>query len=351
MRLSAPLEKSTRSIAADWVEIQVLATKRAVSETELVRTQSVQSEPDHGDVFIDFDLQPVDAEIIEPDNDALSQRVYEELTYRSRVLGTLYPFELVARHGKWSLVRRSATDTAEAEAHDCYICCLLITAIHSELLPVGSTEDLFIRSAHVLQIASYLTAAEIVGGKAFWFGSPRPDGSDMLTSVQNLVAAMGVGKAHDRRPDGLSAQAADGSVDIVVWRPFLDGQPGVIAGYGQVASGRNWKSKPISSFINGKFLSWFVAPPSHAHLEMLFVPILQHHELGEQRSADFDSVAREQARYREMDYGVVIDRLRLTELMATSVRRSDAEDAERSKYQPIVRTWVADALAYASGDT
>lgn len=224
-----------------------------------------------------------------------------------------------------------------------------LTAIHSELLPTKNDHAVFKSSATTMQIVSYLTAAEILGGRAFWFGFPRPDRSGMLTAIQTLVQAMGTGIAPDTRPTGLSAHAADGTVDIVAWRSFLDGQPASIVAYGQVASGSNWKSKPIKSFIDGHFLPWFVKSPSHKHIEMLFVPILQHQELGESKKEDFRFVATEQARLRENDFGIVIDRLRLTELMASSKTNGRYETAEYAQHEATTLAWLEAASAYASG--
>lgn len=349
MRVSAPLEQSTRSVAADWVEIQALLDESGANEQRLIRSQSVQREPDHGELLTDIDSEPIDEEILEPENDALSERVYEELSYRERVLGELYPFVLSSEYGKWSLRRREATTEAVQAAHSCYICCLLVSAIHSELLPLRNDHELFKSSAEAIQIASYLTAAEILGGRAYWFGFPRPDGSGMLRAIQDLVQEMGTGVAPEARPTGLSAHAADGTVDIVAWRPFRDGQPASVVAYGQVASGRNWSTKPIKSFIDGHFFPWFVKSPSHKHVEMLFVPILQHQELGESKKEDFRVVATEQARLREKDFGVVIDRLRLTELMALSKTSGRYDKDEYDRYEGTALAWIAAAVAYATG--
>jgi hypothetical protein len=349
MRVSAPLEKSTRSVAADWVELQALITDTSVGEQHLIRSQSVQAEPEHGNVLTEFDLEPADEEILEPENDEFSQRVHEELVYRERVLGELYPFEILTEYGKWMLRRRPSEDIQIEAAHACYICCLLIAAIHSDLLPLTSGHDLFKRSAKIMQIESYLAAAEILGGKAYWFGFPRPDHSGMLTAVQRLVQEMGVGLAHEQRPTGVSAEASDGTVDVVAWRPFRDGQYAAVVAYGQVASGRNWESKPIKAFIDGNFFPWFVKKPSHEHIEMLFVPIIQHHEMTERErhSEDFWVVAREQARLREMDFGVVIDRLRMTELMAASKVSGRYDAAEYETHEVAARVWAQETLSYA----
>jgi hypothetical protein len=349
MRVNAPVDKSTRAVAADWVELQVLITEADVSEQRLIRSQSVQSEPDHGDVTTDLDGELADQEILEPKADELSQRVYEELSYRERVLGDLYPFELGTGYGKWILRRREASGAGAQAAHGCYVCCLLITAMHSELLPIPSGHGLFTQSAKIMQIESYLTAAEILGGSAYWFGFPRPDQTGMLTAVQKLVKAMGLGHAPDERPAGVSPHAADGTVDIVAWRPFRDGQPAAVVAYGQVASGRNWDTKPIGAYIKGHFFAWFTKRPSQQHVELLFIPFLQHHKLEESRSEDFWNVAREQARLREMDFGVVIDRLRLTELMAASKVNGRYKADEYADHEATAEAWIQEALVYASG--
>lgn len=348
MRLSAPLDRSTRSVAADWVELQVLITDREVSEQQLLRARSTQAEPDHGDVLTDLDLEAVDSEILETENDELSQRVHEELSYREHILGDLYPFELAASYGKWLLRRREPDRDDARAAHDCYLSCLLISAMHSELLPIATSHDLFSRSARVMQIESFLAAAEVLGGRAYWFGSPRPDQSGMLQAVQRLVGAMGLGEAPSTRPTGVSPNANDGTVDIVAWRPFLDGQAGAIVAYGQVAAGRNWRSKPIKAFIEGDFLPWFVKHPSHKYVELLFVPILQHHELAERRSEDFRVVAREEARNREKNFGVVVDRLRITELMAGAFTNSRFPE-NHEEHLADAQEWAAEALTYAAG--
>lgn len=348
MRVNAPLHSSTRAVLADWVELQVLLSEGPVAEQELIRSQAAQSEPEHGDVLTELDLEAADEEILESSADELSQRVYEELAHRENVLGALYPFELTAEYGKWVLAWRGTADSSEQAAHGAYVCCLLISAMHSELLPIPSQHDLFIRSAEIMQILSYLTAAEILGGSAYWFGYPRPDHSNMLTAVQKLVEAMGLGVAPSERPLGLSRNANDGTVDIVAWRSFRDGQPAAVVAYGQVASGRNWDKKPVGAYVKGHFIPWFTKPPSHQYIELLFVPVLQHHKLRESSSEDYREVAREEARLREMDFGVVIDRLRLTELMATSRVGGRYDEAEFTEHEADAEAWAHEALAYAS---
>ncbi len=348
MRVSAPLGDSTRSVAADWVELHALLDESSANEQGLIRSQAVQREPDHSDFRTDIDSELVDEEILEPENDFLSERVYEELAYRQRALGTLYPFVLSSEYGKWSLRRREPVSESEHAAHNCYLCCLLISAIHSDLLPTTNDHEVFKSSAKAMQVESYLAAAEILGGRAYWFGFPRPDGTGMLEAIQDLAQEMGTAVAPAARPTGLSPNAADGTVDIVVWRPFLDGQAASVVAYGQVASGNNWKEKPIKSLIEGHFLPWFDKVPSHKYIEMLFVPFPQHHEQVEDKKEDYRIIAAKKAHVREKDYGVVIDRLRLTELMALSKTSERYERNEYELHESYALKWIEDALAYAA---
>lgn len=349
MRVSAPLDISTRAVLADWVELQVLLSEGPVAEQQLIRSQAAQSEPDHGVELTELDLEPVDEEILETSADELSQRAYEELAYRESALGPLYPFELTVEYGKWALGRRETFDSSEQAAHGAYVCCLLIAAMHSELLPMPGGHHLITHSAKIMQIESYLTAAEIIGGSVFWFGFPRPDHSNMLTAVQKLVEAMGLGIAISELPPELSPDSKDGTVDIVVWRRFRDGQPGAVVAYGQVASGKNWDTKPISTFLGEYFFPWFTEPPSCHHIGLLFIPFLQHHKLREASSGEYREIARKKAHLRERTFGVVIDRLRLTELMSASKVGGRYDETEYKKYEADAEAWVNEALSYAAG--
>ena len=222
---------------------------------------------------------------MELEDDDLSERVYEELEFRSETLGELYPFELVREENYWAL--RTRTLERLRSVHDSYVACLLISIMHSELLPLPETDELLKKSRRVMQMVSYLMSAEILRGEAFWMGAPRPDHSGMLAAIKNLVTEMGHGISYDEVPDGLDDHGGDGSVDIVVWRTFADQMRGILVGYGQVAAGREWESKPVGSHIRGRFLPWFVKTPSHNYLELLFIPVLQHQNLNDDPSKDF----------------------------------------------------------------
>ena len=84
---------------------------------------------------------------------------------------------------------------------------------------------------------------------------------------------------------------------------------------------------------------------------MLFVPFPQHHEQLEEKKEDFRTVASEKARLRENDYGVVIDRLRLAELMASSKVSGRYEVSDYQTHEAFTSAWVQGALEYAADGT
>src|SRR5690606_25009310 len=85
--------------------------------------------------------------------------------------------------------------------------------------------------------------------------------------------------------------------------------------YGQVASGANWRGKPIKSFITGRFFDWFDDRPSEQYIAALFIPFPIHEQVTERKGYSFEEVLKETARAYELDFGMIVDRLRLTELV------------------------------------
>jgi len=85
--------------------------------------------------------------------------------------------------------------------------------------------------------------------------------------------------------------------------------------YGQVASGGNWKGKPVSVEIAG-FQDWFHTKPGEHIVPAIFIPFTQHHGQPEPVSDDdsWADVLLDRCRANERDYGLMFDRLRIAEL-------------------------------------
>lgn len=306
-------------------------------------------EDEKGTELADLDPGQIETEILEPKREAASQRVFEELSYRQRVLSDRYPFEVGRKGGFWVLTRRPAKTSGDAIAHSVYLASLAITAGRTGIIPFGRSHRLTRSMDKIMQIISYLVAPEIVSGEAYWFGHPRPDRTGMTAATQTLVSRMGFGLAHPNRPPGVTRAAKDGTIDLVAWRSFADRKFGALVLYGQVASGKNWPDKPVHSHLNDRFFPWFIeAPATKKHLEALFIPFLQHHEIPEDKKYAFQTNALQESRHKAKTYGMIVDRIRLTELsvFAFANRRGDRDEAVSLGLE--VLRWTRESKAFAS---
>lgn len=345
--------KATRARSADWVELQVASGRKRLTRAELLGSQDILEEdvrePDEVDDFdaeMGMDFGGTDSEITDAASEALADRVYEELLFRQNALGELYPFEVVAKFNSWHLARRTAANRQEVVSHLCYLTCLLMTAARSELLKDHVEDELAREMADAFQAISYINAAGLIGGRAYWMGWPRPDRRQMLDAVKELVAVSGLGAAVDKHPAGLKKSVKDGGIDIVAWRSFLDGRPPGLILLGQVASGANWEDKPISG-NKRRYNPFFERPQSSQSIHALFIPRVGHDAVSEDKSFAFDESAVNAAYNLEGDMGLVVDRLRLTELSAELASDSRYDPGEFERCAKLALRWLSKALKVA----
>ena len=97
---------------------------------------------------------------------------------------------------------------------------------------------------HFQYVATAAIAAEI-GGPAWSFGYPRPDGAGFIGKLSEIRAVLKDGSvgADPASP----AAPKDDQVDVFAWREQRDGLPGFLLVAAQVATGKDWKDKSIKS--------------------------------------------------------------------------------------------------------
>ncbi len=194
-----------------------------------------------------------------------------------------------------------------------------------------------------LQILAHLTAGQIVGGEAYWFGWPRQDNSkSMSAAVENLFARMGIVGKPGETPKWATGSEKDGGVDVVAWRNFGDGFPGRVLLLGQVASGKtDWKKKSVIDVVRAHFSEWLRPYEQGSYLPAHFIAWPQYLE---------ESVPRAEYVHRlhllERMLGLVVDRLRLTELMAAVEREGELSPEHAAHFGKVVE-WHDRMLATA----
>jgi hypothetical protein len=321
--ISAYSPSDARSRLADWVEVAALTSlSKSQTRAQFLRAVAALDEPvfDDDDEDLGYDREDEedgggDRFILDERQENLADRVAAELEYRSTLLGTKYPFDLQASGVTWKLQHLPATTGADKFAQRCYEACLLVSAIKYKFLNLDSGTATYKEIAKHFQLLAYFVAPAVVGGSAYWMGWPRPDSTKSLRRALDAVTGkMTLGRLHGSDPAWDAGYAKDGTVDIVAWKHFAGRTPGAIVLYGQVASGMNWRTKPLKAYFDPYFTGWFASQPAAEFVHSMFIPFPVYERCKPKRTQSFESLAYEEAVRDERTFGIVIDRLRITEL-------------------------------------
>ena len=262
MGLQAPPFDASPQLFADWLELKAsVADQRKVWLVDIERAWEATRESE------DTDYEGEQQEFEE-----WLRPVIACIERRANILESAYPFLLDDNGDTLSYV--GVLDN-EHVGHAVYMLCLILSSIpESEILDKtrlkipNSTRDRF-------QACSAWAAAAIIGGCAFAFGWPRPDGSDFMTALGTVYHdSMGDKEAtvRDAPPPGASGAEKDGGIDIIAWRPRADHASGKVYLLGQVATGKNWKDKPVAADIKPLHDSWFLFSPVSTPIPAMFIP-------------------------------------------------------------------------------
>jgi hypothetical protein len=348
MPINSPLPNDTRSKLADWAEVSCLSSPRKVaSRGDLLGVLDLIGEEERG--ALDFDNvtgEELEEEILENERAAFANAVLDELQFRGEILGPYYPFELHGRGERWRLSRKpQAEDAVETAAQACYDFCLLVSAIRDGAIQ-GTNLDPIARSMpNHFQWLAVEAAADVVSGNAYSFGFPRENGVTFLQALVEMTEQIRIGKPLANVPLWSNGKEKDAGIDVIAWRDFPDLRAGKLVLIGQVASGNDWIGKSVTYDAPSFLSEWFSPRPTEHFVPAIFIPFPQHHKCEGRQDAEFEVVAREDARHREVKFGLVIDRLRIVGAVAHRI----AEDHSQGRAAGIERLtkWTQQALTIA----
>lgn len=348
--LNPPSPGDTRSVLADWMELQVLGNRRGIAThatlsnvfdiAEDGAATRLRVEEETGEVL--------DEAILEEVWSAEVGATFEELEYRQRLLGVAYPFLVDSRH---VVIRRAADNPIVQPGHVVYLFCLLASAIREgRLHPETEVEAARQGIADTFQICACIAAGGYINGPVAWFGFPRPTGNAFLPALKAAYDRFGIGHVRDAIPEGLPLSLKDGGIDVIAWRDFSDRMPGKTYLLGQCASGTHWKNKSVVEYIETLHGSWFTTRPATVAMPAMFIPFPLHHDIEESRALPFLDVVRNSTWHNEMRFGIIFDRLRIAQyahhcLTCGEVSRVNVDGVNHFDR---VRSWVRDA-AVAGG--
>jgi len=340
MAIDSPQVNDTRCMFADWMELLALTSSRSVSSrADIIQLVAKQSDSDHG-VEADPDTgEELETEILESASSVLADNVLDELDFRAKSLGDSYPFVLNNRTETWKLELKSSA--LETVSNRIYIFCLLVSTLRDGRLTSKPIKDEAKEDfAQLFQTVAYLAAIQLMGNGGHSFGYPRPDRSTFLEAISQFTTSFGIGEPKTQHFPSSLRKEKDEGIDVIAWRSFADQRPGQLLLLGQVASGNNWLDKPVQKAV-GRFLDWFITHPSRFYLPAIFIPFVQHHVFEPVKSVAYEPAVRDYCRRTEIDFGLVVDRLRIVELIAV------VQNATLVESLKAVDSWSLVALQHA----
>ena len=253
-------------LAADFLELKALLSESGQCLTQdIVNALELAAEEDSPDV---------DDEI--RNREEVASGAVARLSSRKRVLAGSYPFDIDA---DGSVIRFTGKDHL---GHTAYLVSLVLSNLRT-ISPLLDEPDLHPTQGEVYRLRrhfQYLATAAIaaeVGGPAWSFGFPRPDGSGFLMKLSEIWTSLGDGKV-EADPSAPS-RPKDDQIDVLAWREQRDGLPGFLLIAAQVATGRDWKSKPIRDHVTSVFPKrWFNPAPVTSMVTYHVIPFARPDE-------------------------------------------------------------------------
>jgi hypothetical protein len=249
--------------AADWIEFKVLSSSSGnFNVSTLSRMIELQSDSD-SIAYAQDDLI----------SDDTISRWLQEIDLRQTAIGNSYPF--ILNQNKFSL--KSSSDQYKPGRYAYLLCLMLSHSKNTDVLDGKSLLDIenndLVRK--YFQSISTLAAGGFIRGNSISFGHPRQDNTNFVNALQRVVKYAKDGATLRQEPHAAAPnKVKDYEIDIISWIPSNDSLPGKVFLVSQVASGYNWRSKPLRISIVSDlspWLEWGFA--SHGNVSTgLFIP-------------------------------------------------------------------------------
>lgn len=233
-------------IAADYLELMAAFSRDGQSSAaDIVGAADIEAEAEYSDV--DDEMRG---------HESVADAALRRIATRRDALEEAYPFHLDFTAGVLSL------DVTQLDLPGtAYVLSLLL----ANLRPVSPLLQDFARYPSADEVDDlrrwfqyYATAAIAgeIGGSAWSFGFPRPDGSGFIAKLEEIWRTLKDGRVE--ADESAPSQAKDDGIDVLAWKETRDGLPGFLLVAAQVATGGDWKSKSIKRDVNDVFKGrWF----------------------------------------------------------------------------------------------
>lgn len=204
------------------------------------------------------------------DDDAMRSEIEAEVDERRSHLNEAYPFELSSDAEELRLI----ADLERPEAAFYLLCLIAAHTARSPILARPPEDELERRMRRrAFQIMGTLALAGCYHGAAVSVGWPR-ESKESILEVLRRAETWGIGLSPRDKPGRhANPMNKDGGVDVVAWPREAAPPPPFIA-FGQLASGHNWREKPLKADLNAFLNDFFEDHGTGNHVCATIVPHL-----------------------------------------------------------------------------
>ncbi len=299
-----PSFNSHRHELADFAELSCWQ-RRFTSATALSRILGRLEENDYADGVPEEDV-----------TDMIIDEAYSEIGRRQEACGVHYPFAV----GDEGLTLRAVEDDLSA-SQLVYKFLLLATRLNMQSQRCHAGID----GTQLFEELAAGVAKEYFGERAesLVFGA-RPGDTNFRDKVDHLCLQLQEGGGFVQNGGSRGRRAGDGKLDVVVWKPFSDGLPGKLIGFGQCKTGTSYRDSVAQLQPDSFRNKWMSGPLVVLPVRMFFV-------------AESLTLSVEDRTEISIDAGLLFDRCRIVDYCA------NVDDGVLCR----VRSWTAAAAATA----
>lgn len=251
-------------LTADYLELTAFFAKNSIAlVSDLTDQTEIGAADDHAD--LDEEMQSGENE------EDLVWRTVKRIKDRRKTLSaSAYPFNLDER----GEVLTCNLDR-DSFGHAAYILSLVLSNLRAVSPVLGESclhpdEQEVKRLREFFQYFATAALASEIHGRAWSFGSPRPDGSGFIQKLTEIWEKLGDGRVSQQA--WAPTKPKDDQIDVFAARLHPDGLPGFLLAVAQVATGKNAGRKSLKGHLSSFKHQWFEPQPVTEFLPYMIVP-------------------------------------------------------------------------------
>lgn len=265
--------KANYELAADFLELAAFSSATSTAATSVIANEaSIGAADDHRSVSDEMEG--------DDENPNLEELIFGAarcLVQRREIMDDLYPFSVSPGNDLLEYCRHTCADDHQKIGRTAYMLSLLLSHLRavSPVLDGSVLHPNEQQERELRRFFQYFATAAVaadIGGDAWSFGFPRPDGSGFIDKLNEIWIKIGDGTVQPQ--PGAPSQPKDDQVDVFAARRHADGLPGFPVVAAQVATGRDYKRKSIKGHVDAFRKRWYSLQPVTDFIPYMVVPFM-----------------------------------------------------------------------------